>query len=653
MTKDIFRIALVGCGPRGLSVLERLRTNFKEDSYAGKIEIYMIDPFLPGSGEVWRTNQSKTLLMNTVASQITLFTDFSVECEGPIMQGPCLYEWAKSLTKIANANLEYSELVMREAEELQPDSYPTRAFYGHYLEWVFKEVVLTMPSNVMVYTHQTRAIAIDDAYDGSQIVQLEKDNVHLRVDAVVLAQGHTPVSLSPEEEKLRKIAAEKGMIYITPSNPADVSLECIKAGEPVILKGLGLNFFDYMSLFTQGRGGQFIRTGNKLVYQASGEEPIIYAGSRRGIPYHARGENEKGASGRHTPIYITPEVIKNFHNQTLDGQAVDFKNDVWPLIAKEIETIYYKVIIEEKSGLNAGQEFQAKYSLYSYGSEHERSILKDFGIPDDLMWDWETLANPVKNHFYDNPEEFNDWLIHYLSLDLKEAKRGNVTSPLKSALDALRDLRNEIRLIVDYAGINGDSYKIELKNWYTPLNAFFSIGPPAIRIEQMIALMEAGIVNIIGPKLKVEVVEEESIFYAVSPFVNNSGIKAKALIEARLPETNLKRNADPLMSYLLKTNQCQTYKIPSCNGLIYDTGGLAVSRPLNKVLDGEGKEHSRRFAFGVPTEGVHWVTAAGIRPGVNSVTLCESDAIAREIISLLHAEHENKEKEMRKILVRA
>ncbi|CAM5566856.1 Transcriptional regulator OS=Lysinibacillus sphaericus OX=1421 GN=LS41612_21315 PE=4 SV=1 [Lysinibacillus sphaericus] len=166
---------------------------------------------------MWRTNQSKTLLMNTVASQITLFTDFSVECEGPsLCKVHCLYEWAKSLTKIANANLEYSELVMREAEELKPDSYPTRAFYGHYLEWVFKEVVLTMPSNVMVYTHQTRAIAIDDAYDGSQIVQLEKDNVHLRVDAVVLAQGHTPVSLSPEEEKLRKIAAEKGMVSYYP-----------------------------------------------------------------------------------------------------------------------------------------------------------------------------------------------------------------------------------------------------------------------------------------------------------------------------------------------------------------------------------------------------------------------------------------------------
>jgi hypothetical protein len=31
----------------------------------------------------------------------------------------------------------------------------------------------------------------------------------------------------------------------------------------------------------------------------------------------------------------------------------------------------------------------------------------------------------------------------------------------------------------------------------------------------------------------------------------------------------------------------------------------------------------------VPTETVHWVTAAGIRPGVDSVILSDADAIAR------------------------
>ncbi len=36
----------------------------------------------------------------------------------------------------------------------------------------------------------------------------------------------------------------------------------------------------------------------------------------------------------------------------------------------------------------------------------------------------------------------------------------------------------------------------------------------------------------------------------------------------------------------------------------------------------------------MPTESVHWVTAAGIRPGVDSVTLGDSDAIARSVLAL-------------------
>lgn len=54
----------------------------------------------------------------------------------------------------------------------------------------------------------------------------------------------------------------------------------------------------------------------------------------------------------------------------------------------------------------------------------------------------------------------------------------------------------------------------------------------------------------------------------------------------------------------------------------------------SRIINSKGFPHPRRFAIGVPTEGVHWVTFAGIRPGVNSVTLSETDAIAREILRL-------------------
>ncbi len=47
------------------------------------------------------------------------------------------------------------------------------------------------------------------------------------------------------------------------------------------------------------------------------------------------------------------------------------------------------------------------------------------------------------------------------------------------------------------------------------------------------------------------------------------------------------------------------------------------------LVEADGGRHPRRFAVGVPTEGVHWVTAAGARPGVGSVTLADTDAVAR------------------------
>ena len=63
-------------------------------------------------------------------------------------------------------------------------------------------------------------------------------------------------------------------------------------------------------------------------------------------------------------------------------------------------------------------------------------------------------------------------------------------------------------------------------------------------------------------------------------------------------------------------------------------GGVAVTRRPYRLLDAQDRPHPRRFAFGVPTESVHWVTAAGIRPGVNSVILGDADAIARSCLGI-------------------
>jgi hypothetical protein len=106
-------------------------------------------------------------------------------------------------------------------------------------------------------------------------------------------------------------------------------------------------------------------------------------------------------------------------------------------------------------------------------------------------------------------------------------------------------------------------------------------------------------------------------------------VRSATLIEARLPETDLHRTTDPLLRTLLHRGECQPYRMPIRGGGHYVAGGVAVTRRPYRLIDAQDRPHPRRFAFGVPTESVHWVTAAGIRPGVNSVILGDADAIAR------------------------
>jgi uncharacterized NAD(P)/FAD-binding protein YdhS len=618
-------ICVVGAGPRGVSVVERICANAAAAGDAvARVVVHLVDPLAGEGGRVWRVDQPPRLLMNTVASQVTMYTDDSVDCAGPIVPGPSLYDWAK-LPELA---VDYPAQVRAEARELTPNSYPTRAFYGHYLRWVLRRLIRTAGPQVRIELHRATAVALYDAADGSQIVELDDGRCLSDVDTVVLAQGHVGMVPTAEERRLAGFAAASGARakYQPPSNPADVDLGFIAPGELVMLRGMGLNFFDYLELLTTGRGGRFFRRpGGVLTYRPSGREPMLYAGSRRGIPYHARGENEKGSTGRHEPRVITTEVIEALRA----GGKAEFHRDVWALIAQEVAAVYYHTLITQRSSAEDADAFVGRYLADGTTAEAHQRLFSRYGVSPSERWDWARVSQPYGERLFTDHADFLDWLLGYLRADLREARRGNVTSPIKAALDVLRDLRNEIRLIVDHSGLTGRSYRDELHEWYTPFNAFVSIGPPAQRVEEMIALMQAGVVRVLGPGVRVDTTPGGDAFLITSTMIPDNPVRVGTLIEARLPEMDIRRTTDPLIKFLLRTRQCRPYHIPDEPGAYYETGGLAVSRRPYHLIDAADRAHPRRFAFGVPTEAVHWVTAAGIRPGVNSVILADSDAIAR------------------------
>ncbi|WP_367041488.1 FAD/NAD(P)-binding protein [Streptomyces sp. Je 1-332] len=601
-------VAVVGAGPRGTSVLERLCASAAELLPPGaRLTVHVVDPSPPGPGRVWRTAQPAELLMNTVASQVTLFTDESVDCAGPIRPGPSLYAWAAA----------------GHAPALGPDDYPTRACYGRYLEWVFAETLRRAPGTVRVEAHAARAVRLEGPADGAQSLVLDSGRELSGLDAVILAQGHLPTVSDEGQEHLTAHAARHGLRHIPPANPADVDLSAIAPGERVLLRGLGLNFFDHMALLTQGRGGRFAPApGGGLRYHPSGHEPKLYAGSRRGIPYQARGDNEKGPYGRHEPLVLTSDVIARFRKRADSGDAPDFLDEIWPLVAKEVETVYYAALVQPRERERV-TDFRDAFLAVPHHSPQEALVLDEFGVPEAARWSWDRLAQPHAGHAFGSPADFRAWLLSYLREDVAQAALGNVTSPLKSALDVLRDLRNELRLILDHGGLSGTSRREHLDRWYTPLNAYLSIGPPRRRIEEMTALIEAGVVEVLGPRLAVRPAAGGT-FLAHSPDVPGSDVSVTTVIEARLPEPDVRRTADELLGRLLETGQCRAHVVGG-----HETGGLDVTPRPYHLIDRQGRSHARRFAFGVPTEGVHWVTAAGARPGVDSVTLSDADAVAR------------------------
>jgi uncharacterized NAD(P)/FAD-binding protein YdhS len=632
---DPRQVCIVGAGPRGVSTLERICANASWVAPGVPVQVHLVDPFPPGPGRVWRTDQSRRLMMNTISSQVTLFTDESAELRGPVVRGPSLYQWAELVARDAGGGQLTAE-DRDEAQRLGPDSYPTRAFYGRYLAWVFGRVVGSAPPEVTVTVHRTRAVAVDDGPDARQAVLLENGTRLDEVEAVVLAQGHLDVRPDPVEAQLAGFAETHGLTYVAPANPADVDLTSVVPRQPVVVRGLGLSFFDHLALLTTGRGGRFERRDTGLTYVPSGGEPRIYAGSRRGVPYHARGENQKGAHGRHDPQLLTASAVEGLRRRA--GPAgLDFLRDVWPLVAAEVETVYHTTLLATRTSPRRGRALRRRLLAASRAGRGHEAALSRFGIGPAERWDWRWVADPCGAVCFGDANQHRTWLLEYLRTDASAARQGNVTGPLKAATDVLRDLRNEVRLAVDHGGLTGASHRAHLDGWYTPLNAFLSIGPPAARIEEMAALVEAGVLTVFGPRLQVGADRSTGRFVAMSATLPDLVVRSEALIEARLPAPDLRRTDDPLLRHLVATEQCTSYLIPTPGEAPFRTGAVAVSPRPYRVLDASGRQHPRRFAVGVPTEGVHWVTAAGIRPGVGSAMLADSDAVACAVLELTAA----------------
>ena len=88
----------------------------------------------------------------------------------------------------------------------------------------------------------------------------------------------------------------------------------------------------------------------------------------------------------------------------------------------------------------------------------------------------------------------------YLTWDVTEAAKGNLTSPISSMFELLKDLRDPVRFMLDQQLFSPKALKEKFWQSFRSIERLFIDWPPLQRIRELIALIEADIVTILGPK---------------------------------------------------------------------------------------------------------------------------------------------------------
>lgn len=626
---DPLEVAIVGMGPRGLSVLERLLIRLHQQPPTRAVRIHVVDPGEHGAGRIWRTDQPDWLMMNTPTGEVTMYSGGPDKGRIRPGAGPSLHEWLA-----AHQDPRYARI--------GKDDYASRRAYGEYLREVFAHLTTDLPPQVSVIPTTARVVRIDRKGE-DHLLFLDRDDATLTVGKVVLTTGHPINEAGPQEREFLEFAAgHSHLCYLRGDSAADLDLAGIRPGEAVGAIGLGLSFYDVLLSLTVGRGGRFEKDERGgLRYLPTGREPAIVAGSRSGLPLPARGRNQKAPDYRYQPRFLTATAVAaaRERRRMADGSPqLDFREDVFPLLMLEVEHVYYVTLIRQRRGAPAAQRF-AQLHLLAGGADPlavtpRRGLLREFGVAEVAPVDLERLARPFTGQTFGSPADFHRQLLELLDQDIAEAVQGNVDNPLKAALDALRDLRSAVRTAVDFAGLRPQSHRDDFLRWFNPLNSLLSAGPPAIRVAQLQALIRQGTLTVVGPDARYQVDREAGRFAVWSPQVANSRRLVTVLVDARIPRPALRQDASALTRQLLQDGLVSEYaNVDPSEGATFRTGGMAVTPAPYHVIDAFGEVNPNMYALGIPTEHTRWFTQIGNgRPGPIGGFHGDADLIAADVL---------------------
>ncbi|CAH1854598.1 FAD/NAD(P)-binding protein [Convivina praedatoris] len=565
------KIAIIGAGPRGLLIVQQVLAQLP------KAQVKLFDPFSIG-GQTWQTAQPANLIMNTPAEQVQEF-DFV----------PNLFEWSQEQAEdFIKSEPSISDDLLQDLRGLAGNDYPTRRLFGAYLKFCFQTLPVTKHLKV-----EKSLVSKIEQQDGQWWLSWESYQEDF--DQVVITISSGREGLRDQTKALFEGAQRNNLVYQVPSVQMPTGLiATIPASENVIIRGLGLNFYDILAQFLAHWQGSFYRNQeNLLQYQSSGKEQQLIVGSRSGLPHYPRPLNQDGSDSERPGRFLSVEKVKRWAAAKGCSHYQAFNQ----LIRLEVELSYYKRQLKMKGDVDCVQ--------------FEKDFVAQAGLPIEYNLsplDWSAVLNPLQNVVDNN---YQSHALKWLDQVTADANRGSRNGFLLTGLDTIRGLYNTIRDIYIDPIISDDNFKNQFLTDFARHFTFLISGAPSFRLEQLSALIRAGVVELLPPKMEVELISGQ--FQAFSSLTVNNKFSANYLFEARQPSRNLTDSDNPLIKNLLAKGWL-THRILKVNDQ-----KIALACPhINEnyqVFNKDGQLVESLFVFSQLNEGERWLTNVCPRSG--------------------------------------
>lgn len=601
---DRVEVAVVGAGVRGTQVLLQLAHRWRARPPAAAVRVHVIDPWEPGPGRTWRVDQSALLLMNGPISGTTAFDPG---------EGPTLLEWAR---QVAPTLPDLPASARAEVAAVEPHTFCSRALYGHYLRWVYRQAQAELAPSAELVHHRCTVTAARSAGRRTRL-QLS-DGRALTAEAVVLTLGWLP----GQDPDLATTAR-----WIRPGHPAEQNLAEVAAGERLLVRGMGMSFFDAFSLLTEGRGGRFVpaeptgthaahapRAPGTLRYVPSGQEPHLIVGSRRGVPYRSKPPQGAPAAFPHASL----EELGNGRHRRWD-----FAAELLPAIRRDATLAYYSVLLEQQPHRVRSGPALLKQLRVTPQAQWPELLAEAVPHAADRL-DLARVENPGTGMSFASSGEADEWVAADIAADLDQAYLAE-RSPMKAAMRSIGDARRVVAPLVAFSGISGAGLAPYRR--FTSWGAMMSGGPPARRNQQLLAAWRAGVVTFTGPGMQVA---PDGDGFTATTSAAPGAHHGDVLLDAWMHAPTVGGTGDPLLHSLVGSGQVREHQV---DGVA--SGAVEVEPTVSRVIGDDGAASAGMFALGIPCEGQRVFTILSPHAGSPSQVIAECAATAGAVADLV------------------